>query len=105
MPAQIGLQRTSVPDTVDVTLYYWGTYQWVTEEVKPESIRFHIIGKAIGPSKWRPHLIQHRDPLPTQGKKDFNRMLEALQTSISTNINLECVIITKDLLDDASGEK
>ena len=31
-------------------------------------------------------------------------MLEALKTSISTNLNLDCILITKDLLDDISGE-
>ena len=104
MTTQMSAQRTTVPDTIDITLYYWGTYRWLTEELKPESIRFHIIGKSIGSNRWRPHLIQHRDPLPIQEKKDFNIMLEVLQTSISANNNLECVTITKDLLDDASGE-
>ena len=104
MPIQVGSRREITPDTVDVVLYYWDECRWLLKEEKPKSIRFHIIGKAMGPSKWRPHLIQHRDPLPMQGKKEFNVMLDTLRTSISTNTNLECVSITKDLLDDTSGE-
>ena len=56
----------------------------------------------MGPCRWRPHLIQYKDSLPIQGKKDFNIMLNTLKTSISTSLNLECTPITKDLLDDIS---
>ena len=98
-------RHDTTPDVIELTLYYWDTCRWVLDEERPKSIRFHIIGKAMGPSRWRPHLIQYKDPLPAQGKKDFNTMLEALRASISTNTNLECMSITKDLLDDISGEK
>ena len=97
-------RHDTTPDVVELTLYYWDTCRWATDELRPRSIRFHVIGKAMGPSRWRPHLVQHRDPLPVQGKKDFNTMLDALKIGISTNINLECIAITKDLLDDISGE-
>ena len=94
-----------IPDTLDLTLYYWDEDKWLIEESKPKSIRFHIIGKVMGSTKWRPHLIQHKDPLPIQGKKDFNIMLNSLKKSIATTTQLECANITKDILDDASGNK
>ena len=75
------------------------------KEPEPESIRFHVLGKAMGPIRWRPHLIQHFDPLPIQDKKGFNEMLNALRAGISTKTDLECMGITKDLLDDISGEE
>ena len=93
------------PDVVELTLYYWDTCRWAMEDKKPKPIRFTVIGKAMGPTRWRPHLIQYKDPLPIQGKKDFNAMLEALKISISTNVNLVCAPITEDLLDDISGEE
>ena len=95
---------TNTPDVVEITLYYWDTSRWLIDEIKPKSIRFHVIGKALGPSRWRPHLIQYKDPLPIQGNKDLSLMLDALKTSISTTTNLECVPITKDLLDCTNGE-
>ena len=104
MTAQMAGTRIQViPDTLDLKLYYWDQCKWLTEESKPKSIRFHIVGKAMGSTRWRPHLIQYKDPLPVQGKKDFNIMLDSLKRSIATNLHLECVNITKDLLDDASG--
>tara|TARA_R110002020_G_scaffold286637_1_gene502180 strand:- start:6 stop:320 length:315 start_codon:yes stop_codon:yes gene_type:complete len=104
MATGVSSRREITPDTLDVVLYYWDECRWLLAESKPKSIRFHVVGKAMGSSKWRPHLIQHLDPLPSQGKRDFNVMLDALKISISTNTNLECVSITKDLLDDTSGE-
>ena len=98
-----GTRIQVIPDTLDLKLYYWDQCKWLTEESKPKSIRFHIVGKAMGSTRWRPHLIQYKDPLPVQGKKDFNIMLDSLKRSIATNLHLECVNITKDLLDDASG--
>jgi hypothetical protein len=96
-------RHDTTPDVVEIILYYWDTCRWIINEEKPKSIRFHIIGKAMGPFRWRPHLVQYRDPLPIQGKKDLSVMLDTLKTSISTNLNLECAPITKDLLDDISG--
>jgi len=90
------------PDVVELTLYYWDTCRWAMEDKKPKPIRFTAIGKAMGPTRWRPHLVQYKDPLPIQGKKDFSLMLETLKMSISTNVNLTCAPITKDLLDDTS---
>ena len=89
---------------MSLTLYYWDTCRWIIDEKKPKSIRFRVVGKALGPYRWRPHLVQYKDSLPIQGKKDLYIMLETLKTSISTNLNLECILITKDLLDDISGE-
>ena len=97
-------RHDTTPDVIEITLYYWDTCRWIIDEKKPKSIRFRVVGKALGPYRWRPHLVQYKDSLPIQGKKDFNTMLAALQTSISTNLNLECIFITKDLLDDISGE-
>ena len=71
-------RHDTIPDVIEITLYYWDT------------------------CRWRPHLIQYKDSLPIQGKKDFNIMLNTLKTSISTSLNLECTPITKDLLDDIS---
>ena len=97
-------RHDTIPDVLELTLYYWDTCRWTINEEKPKPIRFRIVGKAMGPARWRPHLVQHKDSLPIQGKKDFSTMLEALKTSISTNLNLDCILITKDLLDDISGE-
>lgn len=94
-----------VPDVVDVTLYYVNENRWMIKEPEPTPIRFHVLGKTMGLFRWRPHLIQHKDPLPPiQGKKEYMELLNALRESISNNIELECSIITKDLLDDISGE-
>ena len=65
-------RHDTIPDVIEITLYYWDTCKWIVDEEKPKSIRFHIIGKAMGPCRWRPHLIQYKDSLPIQGKKDFN---------------------------------
>ena len=94
----------AVPDVVDITLYYCNESKWMLREPKLEPIKFRVVGKALGPIRWRPHLIQTIDPLPIQGKKEFNEMLNILRESISNNIELECVPITKDLLDDVSGK-
>lgn len=91
-------------DVVNITLYYLNENRWMPTEPKPKTIRFKIIGKTMGSVRWRPHLVQHKDPLPIQDKKELNTMLDALRESISSQINLECVPITKDLLDDVSGE-
>jgi len=96
-------RHDTTPDVVEVILYYWDTCRWIISEERPKSIRFHVIGKAMGPARWRPHLIQYKDSLPIQGKKDLSIMLHTLKTSISANLNLECTPITKDLLDDISG--
>ena len=105
MTAQMAGTRIQViPDTLDLKLYYWDQCKWLTEESKPKSIRFHIVGKAMGSTRWRPHLIQYKDPLPIQGKRELNEMLNILRKSISNNVELECAPITKDLLDDISGE-
>lgn len=91
-------------DVINITLYYFNDNKWMSSEPKPKTIRFKAIGKIMGSIRWRPHLIQHKDPLPLQDKKELNIMLDALRESISSQINLECVAITRDLLDDVSGE-
>ena len=94
-----------VPDVVDVTLYYVNENKWMLQEPEPTPIRFRALGKTMGSFRWRPHLIQHKDPLPPiQGKKEYTEMLNALRESSSNNIELECSVITQDLLDDISGE-
>ena len=94
-----------IPDVVDITLYFWNEGRWVSAGTEPQPIRFHIIGKGMGTSRWRPHLIQHKDPLPVQDNKDFNRMVSTLRQQISNSVELECITITKDLFDDTSGEE
>ena len=92
------------PDTLDVTIYYGDNGKWLLEQPEVLPIRFHIVGKAMGPARWRPHLIQYKDPLPVQDKRDFNNMMTILRESISNQLNLECTPISKDLFDEVLGE-
>jgi len=100
-----GKHQDPTPDVVDVILYYFDEGKWFTQEPQPRPIRFHIIGKTMGSARWRPHLIQHKDPLPPmRKKKEYDGMLEILREGISHQVSLDCATITKDLLDDISGE-
>jgi len=58
----------------------------------------HLV-KLDGDHRWRPHLIYHKDVLPEQTNKEIATMLQKLQDIISQILGIECMPITKDLLD------
>ena len=88
------------PQVINFTLKFWESgNKWAYEEPPFKEIRFRVLGQSYGKNRWRPHLIQYRDILPNQSKKEANSMLSMLQQTISTLTNATCMTITMDLLD------
>lgn len=88
------------PHVLDFTLKFWEAgNRWTYAEPPFKEIRFHVLGQPYGKNRWRPHLIQYRDTLPNQNKKETNAMLNTLQQTISTLTETTCMAITIDLLD------
>ena len=88
------------PQILDFTLHFWDSdNKWTYQDFPLKEIRFHVLGQAYGKGRWRSHLIQHRDSLPNQTKKEINSMLTKIQNVISTLTDLNCMVITIDLLD------
>lgn len=89
------------PQILDFTLHFWDSEnKWTYDDFPLKEIRFHVLGQPYGKSRWRPHLIQHRDSLPNQTKKEISSMLNKIQSAISTLTDLNCMGITIDLLDN-----
>ena len=88
------------PQILDFTLHFWNAdNKWTYKTFPLKEIRFHVLGQPYGRGRWRPHLIQHRDELPKQNKKEVSSMLNMVQTTISELTELTCMMITIDLLD------
>ena len=88
------------PQILDFTLHFWDSdNRWTYQTLPLREIKFHVLGQSYGKGRWRPHLIQHHDLLPNQNKKEINLMLNKIQDSISTLTDLNCMVITLDLLD------
>ena len=88
------------PQKLQFTLHFWnGSGRWIYQELPIRPIRFNVLGQPFGKARWRPHLIQHYDVLPEQGKKDRILMLSAIQKAISNITESKCMTITLDLLD------
>lgn len=95
----------ATPDILELTIYCWTKeFKWslTTEPLIP--IRFKIIGKPMGSSRWRPDLIQHKDSLPKQTSKDSSAMIKTLKEKITSHTGLACTPITLDLFDDMSED-
>lgn len=73
--------------------------RWSYQESQTLVIRFKVFGQPFGRDRWRPHLIQHKDKLPNQNNKDITGMIKTLQEALSSILELECMTVTKDLLD------
>jgi len=88
------------PQILEFTLSFWnGTTRWSYSADLIRTIRFKVLGQPFGKTRWRPHLIYHKDMLPEQTNKEMIMMLQKLQDVISQILNMECMPITKDLLD------
>jgi len=93
----------TTPDVIEVELYFWDSESnWSNSADNVGQIRFKIIGKSMGQLRWRPHLVQYKDKLPTQTNKEYIAMLKILRDEISLKTGLDCVQIAIDLLDDIS---
>ena len=93
----------TTPDVIEVELYFWNLESnWSNSADNVGQIRFKIIGKSMGQLRWRPHLVQYKDKLPTMTNKEYTSMLKTLREEISLKIGLDCVQISVDLLDDIS---
>ena len=56
--AETRTRHDTIPDVIEITLYYWDTCKWTINEEQSKPVRFRIIGKAMGPARWQPHLVQ-----------------------------------------------
>ncbi len=99
-------QRTpdTSPDVIEITLYF-SESNWSSGNDQIIPIRFKLIGKSMGSTRWRPHLVQHLDPLPINDSKSLKEMIKTLRNEISIKLELNCLPITIDLLDDISKDE
>ena len=96
----------SSPDVIEITLYFWNSESnWSSSNDQIIPIRFKLIGKSMGITRWRPHLVQHLDPLPINDSKTLKEMIKTLRNEVSLKLELNCLAITLDLLDDISEDK
>jgi hypothetical protein len=100
-------KRTSdtTPDILELSLYCWSSEsKWSLTHDPLVQIRFKIIGRPMGGTRWRPDLIQHKDPLSSQTSKESSQMIKTLKEKITSQTGLSCTPITLDLFDDISGD-
>ena len=88
------------PQILDFTLYFWNSSSnWAYLNLPVKELRFHVVGQNFGKGRWRPHLIQHFEPLPVGGKKETNDILFMIRDTISKLTDTDCMAVTMDLLD------
>ena len=91
--------------TVEFTLYFWNEEtRWSYSNDLIKAIQFQALGQPFGKARWRPQLIYHMDMLPEQTNKEIIVMLQKLQGIISQILDMDCMPITKDLLDYCKKE-
>ena len=93
------------PQILEFTLSFWNdTTRWSYNDDLTKTVRYKVLGQPVGKTRWKPHLIYHKDLLPEQSNKEVVMMLRKLQDVISQILDVECMPITKDLLDYYSKE-
>lgn len=88
------------PQIIEFELLFWNSpNRWSASEQPIKKIRFKALGQPFGKIRWRPHLILHKDDLPEQTAKEAKLMLQQIRQAISIKLEVDCMLIAKDLLD------
>ena len=94
------------PQIVEFELLFWNSLgRWSASEQPIKKIRFKALGQSFGKTRWRPHLVLYKDELPEQTAKEFKLMLQQLRQAISKELDVDCMLIAKDLLDNDVKEE